>query len=124
MPKLKQLAIGFGVSRIAYAVALLFAPGRAAGPWLGSAAESGGGRVAARALAVRDGALGAGLAIAAASGSSIRPWAVGCAVSDVVDITSTLIDRESLPPRSAPATVAVAGLACAGGAALAIAADG
>lgn len=123
MPDLKKSAIVFGASRIAYAAALLVAPGRAGGPWLGPAAASGGGRVAARALAVRDGALGAGLVMAAASGASIRPWAIACAISDAVDLTATVVDRESLPRRAAPATVAVAGLASAGGVALALAAD-
>jgi len=117
----RKLAITFGASRIAYAVALLVAPGRAAGPWLGSSVEKGGGRVAARALAVRDGALGAGVVTAAATGKPMRPVLAACAVSDLVDMTATLIDRGALPNRSAPATVVVAGGAAAAGVALAAA---
>jgi hypothetical protein len=115
----RKLAIAFGASRIAYAVALLAVPGRAAGPWLGRAAENGGGRVAARALGVRDGAMGVGVVLAAVSGGPLRGLLLACAVSDAVDMTATLIDRESLPERSAPATVAVAGGAAAAGLALA-----
>jgi hypothetical protein len=44
-------------------------------------------------------------------------------VSDIVDMTATVIDRESLPSRSAPATVAVAGGAAVAGIALAAAAS-
>lgn len=115
----RKLALAFGASRIAYALVLLVAPGRAAGPWLGKAAESGGGRVAARALAVRDGILGAGVVIAAGSGGPTRPILLACAASDVVDMAATVIDRDALPKRSAPATVVVAGGAAAAGIALA-----
>src|SRR5918995_4851950 len=111
----RKLAIAFGASRVAYAAALLAIPGRAAGPWLGKAAENGGGRVAARALGVRDGAMGVGVMIAAASGGPLRALLLACAVSDAVDMTATLLDRESLPERSAPATVAVAGGAATAG---------
>ena len=119
----RKLAIAFGASRIAYAVALLAVPGKAARPWLGSAVESGGGRVAARALAVRDGALGTGVAVAALAGAPLRPWLIACAASDLVDLTATVIDRETLPERSAPATVVVAGGAAASGIALAAKAE-
>lgn len=119
MDTTRKLAVAFGVGRIAYAAALLVAPGPAGGPWLGSAVASGGGRVAARALAVRDGALGLGVVLAATSGGSLRPLLTACAASDLVDMSATLIDRESLPKGSAPATVAVAGGAAAAGIALA-----
>jgi hypothetical protein len=119
----QKLAVAFGASRIAYAVALLAVPGKAAGPWLGGAVASGGGRVAARALAIRDGALGAGVVAAALAGAPLRPWLIACAVSDAVDLTATVIDRDALPERSAPATVVVAGAAAAGGVALAAKAE-
>ena len=118
MDNLKKVALAFGVSRVAYAVALLTSPSRAGGPWLGTATESGGGRVAARALAVRDGALGAGVIAAVGNGSAVRPWLVACVASDIVDMTATWIERESLPKRSGPATLVVAGGAAATGAAL------
>ena len=119
MKDLKTLAIAFGVSRVAYAVALLASPDRAGGPWLGTATHAGGGRVAARALAVRDGALGAGVIAAVSSGGAAKPWLVACIASDLVDMTATWIERDSLPQRSGPATLVVAGGAAAAGAALA-----
>jgi len=123
MTDLQKLAIAFGASRIAYAVALIAAPKQAAGPWLGADAASGGGKVAARALGVRDGALGAGVAAAAAKESSMRPWLLACIASDLVDATATWREREALPKRSGPATLAVAGGMAAAGVALALAAD-
>jgi hypothetical protein len=123
MKDLKTLAIAFGAGRIAYAAALVAAPGRAGGPWLGPAAASGGGRVAARALAVRDGALGVGVVAAASSGGAMRPWLAACVVSDLVDMTATWLERDELPERSGPATVVVAGGAAAAGAALAVASE-
>lgn len=123
MKDFKTLAIAFGASRIAYAVALLAAPERAASPWLGPVTESGGARVAARALAVRDGALGAGVVAAAVAGNAARPWLFACVVSDLVDATATWRERDSLPKRSGPATLLVAGGAAAAGAALALASD-
>ena len=117
----KRLAIAFGASRIAYAAALIASPKGAGGPWLGAATERGGGRVATRALAIRDGALGAGVAAAAASGSSLRPWLLACIVSDLVDMSATWAERSELPERSGPATLVVAGGMAAAGAALAAA---
>jgi hypothetical protein len=63
--------------------------------------------------------MGLGVVLAAASGAPLKGLLLACAVSDAVDMTATLIDRESLPERSAPATVAVAGGAAAAGLALA-----
>lgn len=123
MENLQKYSIAFGACRIAYAVALLAAPERAASPWLGPATQGGGARVAARALAVRDGALGAGVLGAALTGSAARPWLVACVVSDLVDATATWLERDALPERSGPATLVVAGGAAAAGAALALAAD-
>ena len=123
MNDLKKLAIAFGASRILYGAALLVAPAKAGGPWLGAAPARGGGRVAARALAVRDGALGVGVVASAATGAAMRPWLAACIASDLVDMTATWRERDSLPERSGPATVVVAGGAAAAGAALALNAD-
>ncbi|HYH62991.1 MAG TPA: hypothetical protein VD766_14075 [Solirubrobacterales bacterium] len=123
MTDLQKLAIAYGASRIAYALALIAAPKQAAGPWLGPDAASGGGKVATRALAVRDGALGAGVAAAALNESPMRPWLFACIASDLVDATATWREREDLPERAGLATLAVAGGMAAAGAALALAAE-
>jgi hypothetical protein len=115
---------GYGALRIAYAVALLAAPGRTARPWLGEAAGRPGATVAIRGLAIRDLVLAAGAVAAAASGGSARPWLAACAVSDAVDLTATLAaDGAELPPRAKPGTVVAAGSFGAIAAALAARAD-
>ena len=123
MSTARKLAVGFAAARIAYSAALTVAPGRAAGPWLGSAVERGGGRVAARALVARDALISAGFGIAALRGTPARPWLAACVVSDLADIAATLADREHLPDGSAAGTVALAGGAALAGAALAGAID-
>jgi hypothetical protein len=52
------------------------------------------------------------------NGSAVQPWLVACVASDIVDMTATWIERDSLPKRSGPATLVVAGGAAATGAAL------
>lgn len=113
-----RFAIAFACGRIAYAAAVIVAPGRAAGPWLGAAAESGGGRVAARALVARDALIAAGIAATASRGADARPWLAAAVASDAADIAATLADRDRLPERSAPGTVAIAGAAALAGAVL------
>jgi hypothetical protein len=113
-----KLAVAFAAGRVAYAAALIVAPRRAGGPWLGDALERGGGRVAARALVARDALLALGLADAAVRGNSIRPWAAALVASDLTDIAATLADRDELPDQAAVGTVAVAGSAALAGAAL------
>jgi hypothetical protein len=119
----RGLTIGFAATRIAYAAAVVIAPEKAAGPWLGEAVESGGGRAAVRALVARDALLSAGFGIAAACGEPVRPWLAAVVASDVADIASTLADRDHLPEHSAPGTVVLAGAAAVIGIALYCAAD-
>jgi hypothetical protein len=119
----RRLAIGFAIGRIAYAGALIVAPRKAAGPWLGEAVARGGGRVAARALVARDALISVGLGVAAWRSEPMRPWLAALVASDLADIGSTLADRDHLPRQSAPGTVTVAGVAAIVGAALHRAAD-
>ncbi len=114
----RQLTIGFAIGRIAYAAAVIVAPKRAGGPWLGDTIERGGGRVAARALVARDALIATGLGVAAWRGEPMRPWLAALVASDLVDIGSTVVDRDDLPERSAPATVVLAGAAAIAGVAL------
>jgi len=116
-----RLVAGFAAARIAYAAALIAAPRRFGGPWLGEAAAQGGGRVAARALVARDALIAAGAGASALHGAAVRPWLAACVAADIADIGATLADRGALPPKSAPGTVALAGAAAAAGAALYVA---
>jgi hypothetical protein len=118
MSPFAKTSVRFATARIAYAVAVVVAPKHAATPWLGEVAERGGGRVAARGLVARDAFLAAGVAIAALRDQPVRPWLAACIASDLADITATLTDRDELPRYAAVGTVAVAGAAAVGGAAL------
>ena len=114
-------AFTFAGARIAYGAALLARPAQTARAWLGPGADTAPARVGARGLGGRDGLLSAGLAQAVARGHDPRPWLAALALSDLTDIGATLADREGLPPRAGPATVAVAGAFCACGVGLAVA---
>jgi hypothetical protein len=117
---LRQIITGYSALRIAYAVALLVAPGRIARPWLGAAPATPGGEVAVRGLGARDLAISAGALAAAASGGQPRWWLAACAASDGVDVAATLAaDGDGLPRRAKPGTAVAAGVFGAIGAALA-----
>jgi len=83
--------------------------------WIGEAAESPGGRVAARALGARDLALGVGTYLALAEDPKVagKRWLQLCAASDAVDAAATLLALRSLPKRAALPSMgaAVAGAA-------------
>jgi len=106
--------------RAAIGTAVLLAPEATMSRWLGSQnARHGAVRALGRGLAVRD------IALALASLQTLEDPVIGprvlaaCALADGVDALATLLERESLPPLGAAATVAVAGgaflagLACA-----------
>ncbi len=117
---LNRLVTGYSALRIAYAVALLAAPGRTARPWLGAAPATPGGEVAVRGLGARDLAISAGALAAANRGGQTRWWLAACAASDAVDVAATLAaDGEGLPPRAKLGTAIAAGVFGAVGATLA-----
>ena len=117
---LKHVITGYSALRIAYAVALLAAPGRTARSWLGAAPATPGGEVAVRGLGARDLAISAGALAAATSGGQTRWWLTACAVSDGADLVATLAaDGDGLPPRAKPGTAIAAGAFGAIGATLA-----
>lgn len=119
----RKLAVALGGGRIAFAAALFVAPGPTAAGWLGAGGDTAGGRVATRALGFRDGAIAAGIIVAALRGGAVRPWLLACVASDLADITATLIDRAGLPDHAAAKTVAVAGATAAAGLALTASVD-
>ncbi len=102
----RNLTLAFAAGRLVFAAALAGAPRATTGTWLGNAADRPGGRVAVRGLVARDAILSAGVALAAARGSATRPWLAACVGSDLSDIAATLADRQGLPDKSAPATMA------------------
>jgi hypothetical protein len=111
--------------RIAYGLALIVSPTKAAGGrWLGAGAREPAAQVSLRGLGAREVALH-GMAMAALlRGAPIRPWLAASIAGDLSDVVSTAASRQGLPDGSAAATAAVAGGSAALTAALAaLAAD-
>src|SRR5215212_8990726 len=84
---------------MALGAALVVAP-RLAGPtWIGADADRPAVKVLARALGVRDAALGLGIAVALDHGTPVRGWLEAAAVSDGVDLAATLLAGDAIPDR-------------------------
>lgn len=107
----------WGAARVGLGVVAIVAPPLASRPWVGRDVENPGGTVFAKALGVRDIALGAGTAATALTGRGFAPWALASAAADVGD---TLITRDHWAdlPRSRVAVVALAGASAVAGVAL------
>jgi hypothetical protein len=113
MSRSRTAAVAVLGARMAYGAALLAAPTRITGRWLGPTREGAGAQVALRGLAVRELAIhGAGLA-AALRGAPLRPWLAVSVAGDLGDIAATLASRRGLPSGSPVATAAVAGASAA-----------
>jgi hypothetical protein len=92
--------------RIGFGVALLAAPSRVTGPWLGEDAGRAGTQVVSRGLGARDLALGVGALVTPRS--QLRPWVVAAIAADAADAASTLAAGSSLPRRGRVLVGAVA----------------
>ena len=86
-----------GIGRALLGAGLVLAPGLAGRAWLGSDASSAATKVAARALGIRDVALGAGLLMALDKREPARNWVAGAAAADAIDAAATLLAWNSLP---------------------------
>ena len=81
--------------RIGFGVALIAAPERLTGSWLGRDAGRAGTRVVSRGLGARDVALGAGAL--GVPESQLRPWVLAAIVADTADLVATVTAGDSLP---------------------------
>jgi hypothetical protein len=81
--------------RIGFGVALIAAPERLTGPWLGPDAGRAGTRVVSRGLGARDVALGAGAP--GVPNNPLRPWVLAAIVADTADLVATVTAGDSLP---------------------------
>ena len=109
MSAARVLAVSVLAARIAYGAALIAAPARLTGRWLGPAAEGDPAQVALRGLGAREVLLHAGGIAASLRGEPVRPWLAASVAGDLSDIAATVAGRRGLPKGSAPATLAVAG---------------
>jgi hypothetical protein len=108
--QLRSAARALAAGRVALGAGLVLAPVALGKPWLGDVARAPGGKVALRALGVRDVMLG-GIALHVAGRGGVASRALQTnAVADLVDLGVTLAARRALPPTAA----GVAGLAGGG----------
>jgi len=104
------------VGRIVIGTVLLVRPELATNGWIGRrAAAKPTARVLARALGIRDLAIGAG-ALRALGGRNPRPWLVAGLVADATDVAVTWAERGSLPVTAVPSVGAAGGAGVAIGA--------
>jgi hypothetical protein len=110
--QLRSAARALAAGRMALGAGLVVAPVALGKPWLGDVARAPGGKVALRALGVRDVVLG-GIALRAVDRSAAASRVLQTsAVADLVDLGATVAARRALPPTAA----GVAGLAGGGAA--------
>ena len=123
MNRTAQLAVAYAAGRIAFGVGLAALPDRFATPWIGSDAQRKPAQVPIRGLGARDIALGGGIVLEALRGGDMRPWLIGCVLSDVVDVVSIVAAGGAVPQKARMGTIAVAGGSAVGGTALTLAAE-
>jgi hypothetical protein len=107
----RQVAYG----RVAIGAALVVAPKLVLRPWLGEVGNATGARVLGAGFGARDIAVGAGAIHALSTGGPVRPWLLGAAFTDAVDLAATFAARRSLPARGAAATCVLAATGVAAG---------
>ncbi len=112
---LRTECVLFGASRVVVGAGLLAAPALARS-WVGDVVDRPGGRVAVRALGVRDLLLGAALVGAAGDRRAAGRWAAAGMVADLVDVGATAAARDRLPSSSIVAVATAAGGAATGAA--------
>jgi hypothetical protein len=95
--------------RIAYAAALIAAPGRLGRPWLDSPADRGPTQIPLQALGARELVLHTGALLAALRRQALRPWLAASTAGDLTDVAATLARRQQLPDGAARATAVVGG---------------
>jgi hypothetical protein len=92
-----MLAKGIAALRIAIGATALAAPAAMAGPWIGAQVQHPGTQLLARAMGMRDVALGAGALLALVHGDDARDWVRLGALSDAVDAVLTAAAFRRLP---------------------------
>lgn len=102
-------ALGF--ARIAVGASLLLMPSRGGRTWIGPSAADAPVKVALRAMAIRDLAIGLGAVIAVDRDAPARGWIEAGALSDAGDLAATLLAWRQLPKFG---RLVAAGMAAAG----------
>ena len=111
----ETLAKASALVRIGIGVTALAAPAAIAGPWIGTEARRPQAKLLARAMGMRDVALGAGVLLARAQGQDARGWVRMGALSDAMDATLTCASFARLPRWGRWGVLASAGAAAVAG---------
>ena len=101
------------ISRVAVGIGLIASPRLVTSLWLGRPSYLPPGKVLARALGIRDLAIGVGLLAALGGRGPTRPWLVAGAVADATDVVATLVERDSLPGTALPVVASAGGTGAA-----------
>lgn len=97
------------LGRIAYGSALVLAPERVGGAWVGAGAAAGAGTVALRGLGVRDVLMGAISLHTLDDVARGHRWIRTAGLADAVDALATGLAASRMPRQGAAAGLAVAG---------------
>ena len=112
----RQLAASVAWGRVGLGVTAMVAPTLPLRPWIGrSVSWRPQAKLLARALGVRDLALGLGVILALRKDAPVRGWVEGSAMADAGDALATLLAFRSLPKVGRMAVLASAGGAAAVG---------
>lgn len=107
---LRTVAAALALGRVALGAALIVAPERIARSWIGPAGTERSVEVMARAVGIRDVAIGVGGAAALLSKSgSARDWMLAAAAADTGDLVATLLARDVVPANGVAAVGVLAG---------------
>lgn len=110
MPTPRNLARSQALGRVAAGVALIVAPRRVAGAWIGARpASRAGTAVVVTAMGARDLGLGLGTARAVGQGYGAAPWIAAGVLADATDFAATMRARGSLPSFGSAGVAAMAG---------------
>lgn len=93
----QQLARVLAATRVGLGTLFLLAPSFVARAWVGEGAGEPTAKALARALGVRDAALGLGTLLALEHGESTRGWLEAAALADAGDAVATLAGWRNLP---------------------------
>ena len=104
-----------GAGRVAFGLAFLLAPKKAAHGWIGDDVDRKPVELLVRAVGARDVVLGAGGVMAAMSGRPLRPWLRAGVAADAADALTTALYLKHLPRQGALATLGLTAVAALAG---------
>ena len=112
-----------GLGRVAIGASMVVSPEKAGATWVGALSKRPGAQTLTAAVGARDVALGLGALVTASDGDAARPWVLGAALGDFVDLVATVRAKEDLPDQAVIGVGILAGASALTGLWLATALD-